>query len=350
MLLHIKNNRGIALIFIYLIVLLLAIILGAFHYTTIQSMKTSQGRVNFMRAFYAAESGLDVALQDLSITPFGAVLGSSSMAEYSGTITSFGTPPSATKFTINSIGYSPSSTASPRVEVELQAIADVINNDDFFDNALYSAANLTLKGNAYNIVGDLFYNEDAVLDVNHPENVSGTITPGEPIDFLTDIDYVSLRAIAQAQENSDVFDHTIDVDDWASSSMPVSFWYDEVSGIPNVIFVEGTGDLVIAGNITVGGFFIITSGDCQISGTIMLDGCLLSTDDLKVSGTIDATGGLWAGGVVDDESANKDGVFISGNITLTYDQVFMDAVESLSFLAAGNVVLVSWQEIRRQVL
>ena len=341
-----KGNRGMALILIYLLLSLLVIILSVFFYTSIQAMKVSQRRMDLIKAFYAAESGLDVALQDVSVASLSASLGTISTSGYAGTIT----PLDATKSTINSIGYSPSITASPRVEVQLQVVAEIIANDDFFDNTLYSASNLTLKGNAYNIVGDLFYDQDSTLDVNHPENVTGTITSGEPIDFTTDIDYVLLRSMAQAQEDSDVFDHTVDVSNFSSSSLPASFWYDEANGIPNVIYVEGTGDLVIAGTMVVGGFFVVTSGDCQISGTVTLDGCLLSTDDLKVSGTIDATGGLWAGGVVDDESANKDGAFISGNITLTYDQTFMDAIESTSFLAPGNTVVMSWQETRREAI
>ncbi len=341
-----KGNRGMALILIYLLLSLLVIILSVFFYTSIQAMKVSQRRLDLIKAFYAAESGLDVALQDVSVASFSASLGTISTSGYAGTIT----PLDATKSTINSIGYSPSSTANPRVEVQLQVVAEIIANDDFFDNALYSASNLTLKGNAYNIVGDLFYDQDSTLDVSHPENVIGAIAPGDPIDFTTDIDYALLRSMAQAQEDSDVFDHTVDVSNFSSSSLPASFWYDEANGIPNVIYVEGTGDLVIAGTMVVGGFFVVTSGDCQISGAVTLDGCLLSTDDLKVSGTINATGGLWAGGVVDDESANKDGAFISGNITLTYNQTFMDAIESTSFLAPGNTVVMSWQETRREAI
>ncbi len=335
-----------ALILIYLLLSLLVIILSVFFYTSIQAMKVSQRRLDMIKAFYAAEAGLDVALQDISITPLGATFGINSATEYAVTIT----PIDATKYTINSIGYWPSSKVTPRVEVQSQAVAEIIANDDFFDNALYSASNLTLKGNAYSIDGDIFYNQDCNLDVSHPENVTGTITPGEPIDFTTDIDYALLRSMAQAQEDSDFFDHTVDVSDFSSSNLPVSFWYDMANGIPNVIYVEGTGDLGISGTMVVGGFVVVTSGDCQISGTVTLDGCLLSTDDLKVSGTISATGGLWAGGIIDDERANKDGAFISGNITLTYDQTFMDAIESMSFLAAGNTVLVSWQETRREAL
>ncbi len=344
MLLH-KKNKGIALILVYLLLLLLVIFLGTFFYAAIQAMKISQNRINSTRAFYAAESGLDVALQNLS-NPLstGNLGGPPVTAQY----VAASTPLSPTEYTISSTGYSPSSTASPRAEVTLQAAAEIIANDEFFDNALYSASNLTLKGNAYNITGDVFYNEDGMLDVAHPENITGTITAGEPIDFSTDIDYNLLYTMAQAQQASDVFDHVVDVDDWGSGSFPADFWYDEPNGIPNVIYVEGAGDLDIGGNVNIGGFLVITSGDCQISGTVTLEGCLLATDDLKVSGTVNATGGLWAGGVIDDEGGNKDGAFISGNITLTFDQTFMDAIENMNFLSAGTVVLTSWQETGRE--
>ena len=368
---NIKNNRGIALILIYLLITVLVIMVGAFFYLSTQSIKASQRRADFLKAFYAAESAIDVGLSNLPVQTVPATyngnLGSPSNAEYLSVITAFdATQSTFDKWIITGTGFVPDNTTTPRLEVELQIVAEVITSDEFFDNALYSASNLTIKGDAYVIDGDVYYDEDGELDVTHPDNVTGDIDSGETVDFMTDIDYAAIRAMAQVQDVADAaYDHLIDFSDFSSSNLPTSFWYtrgddgidNDIDGtvdeadewIPNVIYVEGTGDLNIAGTVTIGGFFVIVSGDCQIAGTLTLEGCMLVIDDVKVSGTIEATGGLWAGGVIDDEGGDKDGAFVNGNIELTFDQVFMDAVEGLSIVSGGGVRVISWQEIKRQV-
>jgi len=356
MLLNVNNRKGFALILVYSLLAFTILILGMFFYTSIQSMRICQRRADFIGAFYAAESGIDVCLQSLPIAslpmpniPNGS-FGTPNVSEYSATINPFDPlEGSFTKWMINSIGYAPSSASVPRVEVELEVVADFLNAGNFFDNALYSATDLTLKGNAYTIDGDVYYDENSSLDVNNPDNITGDITSGETIDFVTDINWEFLRNMAAAQE-PDVYNHVIDVGDFSTSTLPPSFWYDEANGIPNVVYVEGSGDLTISGNITIGGLLVIASGDCEIVGTVTLDGCLLAMDDLKISGTVDATGGVWAGGVVDDESGNKDGVFVSGNIILTYDEGYMDAVESINFINAGFPRVLFWREIRREAV
>jgi len=370
MFLHLKNKNGFALVLVYSLLTFIISIVGVFFYTSIQSARVSQQREGFIRAFYAAESGIDVGLQSLPVPsrPMpnipDASIGNPPLSWYSSVTIEpsprLGDPPvdppePFTRWTINSTGAVPDGNTVPRVEVELEVVADFVSAGEFFDNALYSATNLTLKGNAYTIVGAVYYNEDSVLNVQHPENITDENgdplppTPGETIDFANDINWELLRNMAAAQE-PDIYDHVIDVGDFATSTLPPSFWYDEAGGIPNIIYVEGSGDLKISGNITIGGLYIISSGDCQITGTVILDGCLMAMDDIKISGTVDATGGVWAGGVVDDEGGTKDGVFISGNITLTYDQTYMDAVETLNFVNAGFPRVLSWREIRRQAI
>jgi len=354
MLFRLNEKKGVALIIVYALLTLIFIILSVIFYSSTQSMKMSQARISFIRAFYAAESGIDAGLQ---LMPVGAgsvplvinkTLGSSAASSYAAVINLYPLDPA--KWVISSTGYCPDSVSVPRAEVALEAVVDFIGADNFFDHALYSAANLTLKGNAYSITGDVYYDENSNIDVNH-DNVSGEIIPGEVIDFLGDIDWSGLRNIAACQDPADVFDHVIDVGDFETSSLPASFWYDEANAIPNVIYVEGSGNLQISGNRTIGGFLVVVSGDCEISGTVTLDGCLLVKDDIKVSGTVNIIGGIWAGGVVDDEAANKDGVFISGNISLIYDQTYMDAIkDNIQFLKAGSASVLSWKEIRREMI
>ena len=372
---YIKNNRGIALILIYLFITILVIMLSTFFYTLIQSMKISQRHSDFIKAFYAAESAIDVGLSNLPAPPppipFNGTpqnLGTPVNAQYETDIIFFG--PTLKKWQINGIGYVPDSTTIPRWEVEIEVVAE----KSFFSNALYSGSNLTIKSTTYTVNGDVFYDEDGILDIQHPGGIIGETTQGETVDFRDiddggDIDYDGLRAMAADQQLNDThgFDHLIDVSDWGSSGPPDGFWYtrgddgvdndsdgttDEYDEwVPNIIYVEGTGDLNIGGGITVGGFIVIVSGDCQITGTMTLEGCMLVIDDLKISGTIDATGGLWTGDLIpDDEGGNKDGIFVNGSINIVYNQDYMDAINSLGYDFTDTMAIISWQEIRRQVI
>jgi hypothetical protein len=211
---------------------------------------------------------------------------------------------------------------------------------------------LTIRGNAYTIDGDVFYDEDSDFNVQHPENITGDIATGTPVDFLEDIDYDILRDTALFQESSDTYDHYLDSENWHSSNLTADFWYDESIGMPNVVYVDGDGNVNMSGNINLGGFIIIASGDCNISGTVSIQGCLLVLGDLNITGTSDITGGVWASGTITDEDA--DGVTIRGDSGIIYDGDYMDAVEGLNFLKGDygkdQVRVLSWREIRRQAV
>jgi hypothetical protein len=358
MLLYAGNRKGASLILVYTLLSLVVVVLGIIFSASIQSMKASQRRIDFIRAFYAAESGIDMALQLvpvsqnlLPVSPISGVLGMpEAVSEYRFTISSF--DGSDSRLRINSTGFVPDSFSSPRVEVDLEVIAEVSGDTDFFDYALYSATGLTIKGNAYTVDGDVFYDENSDFNVQHPGNITGDIAAGTPVDFLEDIDYDMLRDTALFQELSDTYDHYLDSESWQSSNLPADFWYDESAGTPNVVYVDGAGNVNMSGNMDLGGFIIIASGDCNISGTVYIQGCLLVLGDLNITGTADITGGVWASGTITDEDA--DGVTIRGDSGITYDEGYMDAVENLNFLKGeygkDQVRILSWREIRRQAV
>jgi hypothetical protein len=361
MLLRIDSKKGASLILVYALLSLVVVILGIIFSTAIQSMKASQRRLDFIRAFYAAESGIDMALQLvpasqslLPVSPISGVLGApEAISEYRFAISSF--DGSDNRLRINSIGFVPDSFSSPRVEVELEVIAEASGDTDFFRYALYSATGLTIKGNAYTVDGDVFYDENSDFDVQHPGNITGDVDAGTPVDFLEDIDYDMLRDIALSQGLSDTYDHYLDSENWQGSNLPPDFWYDESSGMPNVVYVDGTGNVNMSGNMNLGGFIIITSGDCNISGTVSIQGCLLVLGDLNITGTADITGGVWASGTITDEdSGGADGIIIRGDAGIIYDGDYMDAVEGLNFLkdeyGSDQVRILSWHEIRRQAI
>jgi cytoskeletal protein CcmA (bactofilin family) len=361
MVFSLKDRKGVSLMLVYLLLTLIFIILGIVFYMSVQSMKISQRKVDFIRAFYAAESGIDIGLQllpvDSALLPvsyLNGMLGSpDAVSEYSVSISSF--QGSDTKRRINSIGFAPDSVSAPRVEVEIEVIAETSGGGGFFSNALYSATDLTIKGNAYTIDGDVFYDQDSELDVQHPGNITGDIISGNSIDFLADIDYDVLRDAAIAQGLSDTYDHYVTPGTWSGSNFPTDFWYDQVNNIPNVVYVDGDGSVNMSGNLNLGGFIVIASGDCNIGGTVAIEGCLLVLGDLNIVGTVDVTGGIWASGAIsDEESETSDGVTIRGSVGIIYDAGYMDAVEGLDFLSGDYGVdktrILSWREIRRQAI
>jgi len=268
-----NNRKGIILILVYALVALIFIVLGVFFYTSMQSMKTGQRQNDFLKAFYAAESAVDSAILNLPAHSFPmpniAVTNIGASAQYSAVITPFdATQVPFTKWIIRGTGFVPNSATAPRVEVEVEAIVEEqVRESGFFGNAIYSASNLTIRGNSFSIDGDVFYDENSTFNVQHPENITGDVNSGEPIDFTTDIDYNLLRTIAANQQATDVYDHVINVSNWGSSTLPPNFWYDQANGIPNVIYVEGTGTLTISGNRNMAGFIVVTSGDCSVTGT-----------------------------------------------------------------------------------
>jgi cytoskeletal protein CcmA (bactofilin family) len=357
-----KNRKGISLMLVYVLLTLVVVVLGVIFYMSIQSMKISQRRIDFIRAFYAAESGIDVGLRRLPIdsvllpvSPISGILGSpDAVSEYMVSIDSF--EGSDQKRIINSTGFVPDRFSVPRVEVEIEVLTESVGPGvDFFSSALYSATDLTIKGSAYTIDGDVFYDQDSDIDIQHPDNITGDINTGESVDFLSDIDYDILRDAAISQGLSDTYDHHVDPDTWQGSNLPSDFWYDEAAGMPNIIYVDGTGDIDMSGNMNLGGFIVVASGDCQISGTVYIEGCLLVLGDLNIVGTVDVTGGVWASGNISDEETDSDGgVIVKGSVGIVYEAGYMDALETLDFMtgeySSEGTRVLSWQEKRRQAI
>jgi hypothetical protein len=362
------DKRGIALILAYLLTALLVIILGVFMTMCIRAMNEAQIRQNWQRAFFAAESAIDDGLASLPAPPpplpftgSAANLGSPSNAQHRTSIDFFGG--STTKWRVNGIGFVPTAAATPRWEVEIEVIAEQVGlPNNFFDNALYSADDLSLRGNP-TINGDVYYGDD--LDKRGSVTITGdeTTSPPPPANFSLngDIDYNRLRDIANQQDLADpTYDHLITAADLASGvyTLPNSFWLGNPGdGVPNVVYVEG--DLNI-NNQTIGGFIVVAGGiinggsvdtDANIGGGSTINGCILSVDDLVVSGggghITNINGGAWAGNLYPEPRNPQDGLYINGSVTITYSQAYMNAVENLNF--SSRVRVLSWQQLRREV-
>ena len=248
----------------------------------------------------------------------------------------------------------PGSAASPRAEVEIEVIAGFREDPgNFFDNALYSATDLTIKGNAYSIDGDVYYSDDGNFDVEHPDNVTGVIEDGPTLNFVTEIDWGLLLHLATLQDAASANIHVTTVDDFNNDAragrLPQGFWFDAAQTIPNITYVQGALELTQAGNITLGGFIVFETRQLIVAGTMNIVGCILVRGDLSNRGTVDVTGGVWAGGAIDNDPDAGDGASLKGNVHLVYDGDYMRAVEGLNILSVGLSNVFSWREIRRGI-
>jgi hypothetical protein len=331
-------------------------------------MNEAQIRQNWQRAFLAAESAIDAGLAVLPAPPpplpftgIATNLGNPSNAQYRTSIDLFGGSP--TKWRVNGIGFVPSAAATPRWEVEVEVIAEQVGlPDNFFDNALYSGDDLSLRGNA-TVNGDVYYGDE--LDTRGNVTITGdeTTAPPAPADFSLngDIDYSKIRDLASQQDLADpTYDHLITASDLASGvyTLPNNFWFGNPSDeVPNVVYIEG--DLSINSQ-TIGGFIVVAGDiinggsvdtDASIGGGSTVNGAILAVDDLNVSGgggrITNINGGAWAGNLYPEPTNPQDGLYINGSVTITYNEEYMEAIEDLDF--SSNIRVLSWQQLRREV-
>jgi cytoskeletal protein CcmA (bactofilin family) len=309
MLLGINNKKGASLMLVYALLSLVAVVSGIVFSTAIQSMKASQRRLDFIRAFYAAESGIDMALQLLPVSqsllpvsPISGVLGvPEAVSEYRFAISSF--DGSDSRLRINSTGFVPDSFSSPRVEVELEVIAEETNqvSSDNFLYAIETEGDLRTQGKAYTIDGDI------------KEGI--------------ELDFESLFGM----EKDAMKENAVYLYDEYTFGAPVYeiTWVDITPG----------EELTIAGNLEGSGILII-AGDTHISGTVDFYGIIYIIGVLRMSGNCTINGTVLVESGIDIDTS------ISGNVTVSYDA---DAIENaLSVLS--YVRILSWREIRRQVI
>lgn len=336
-----RNRKGSLLITAYVVLLVLLAFGGIFFSRSIAEKKLFDIGRERTEAFYLAESGVDRALAELKANY--AYAGTASpiaygRGEYEAVVTSL----SASRRKIMAYGYVPDK-AGKRAQRVIEAITKKETPPNFFDHAIYSADEIDLNGNSYTVTGDIIYADTA----SNTGNVSGTITQDPTISPLARFDFAVLRAIAVAQGNLYDTARLQQVQN-NNDSYPASFWYNEATQTPNVVYVEG--DMVLNGNIgTIGGFFLVVGdvvtnpdaiNDTTINGNGEVDGCIYTTGDFRINGGgggLNINGGVWAG-----YEAR-----LNGNATISYNQPFMYAIKTLveSQGASSAVQILTWREI-----
>jgi len=216
---------------------------------------------------------------------------------------------------------------------------------NFFDNAIWAAQNLDLRGNTYDVIGNVLHGDTS--PAGNLGRITGTTTYDPEAHPLPRFSFKELYDMAAAQGN--VYDEGRLTP--GPSVFPTSFWFrpptnpaDPTTGIPNVNYV--TTDLVLNGNIgTIGGFFVVVGNvltdptseeDTTINGNGRIAGAVYTTGDFRVNGgagRLNVDGGVWAG----DEAR------LNGYVTVSYNKAYMDALRALRLNA--DVQILSWQDL-----
>ena len=348
------NNKGMLLLSTYFIIALLLFFIGMFAFKNLWEARAVERYKQNIQSFNAAEAGMDAAIAQLpnSTAPLTNVAlvdhTGQSRATYSATISVLQI---GKKWRVDSWGYVPNAGAAV-VSNHLQSVVEKTGvPPSFWGNAIYTAGNVVVNGNAYSIQGDVIY--AGTSSALTPPNFMGTSTPDPSINPLARLDFSSLRAIAQTQIKAGGVDNLYTAAEIATGNppLPKTFWYDTsnpdpTKWIPNVVYVES--DLILNGKITIGGFLVVVgdilntpdeTDETIINGTGQIDGCVYSTGQFRVNGGgqgLNVLGGVWSGG---------DGVRLNGSITVQYNAAYMNAIRDNLPPPGSSVKLRSWREV-----
>ncbi|MBU0549141.1 MAG: pilus assembly PilX N-terminal domain-containing protein [Candidatus Omnitrophica bacterium] len=349
------NKRGVALIAAYMVIAVLTILGVGFIVRTINERNIAQRYVDSVHAFWASEAGISRALSELRINS-----SLSGIDLWSATLTngsySVDVEVDGEMLKVTSHGFAPAGVS--RVERAVEAMMSKSVPSDFYDHAVYSGGDVDFNGDSYSVTGsttdacsgdagDVLYADQD--DIEHPENISGSLTQDTTASPLARFDFQELLTISQSQGN--VYDDARLQDvQQGQDSFPTSFWHtdptdpeDPTTGVPNVVYVET--DLQLNGNIgEVGGFFVVVGDvitnpddveDMTINGNGTIDGVIYTLGTFRINGgggNLNINGGVWAG----------EEVRLNGNAQISYNCDFMSAIEALDIDA--EVQIISWRD------
>ncbi|MFH1092964.1 MAG: hypothetical protein V1739_02260 [Candidatus Omnitrophota bacterium] len=352
----IENRKGLLLIAVYMVITVLLVFLGIFVYKNIWEAKIAANYKQRLLSFYCAEAALDKGIAKLPSSTIGeanvalSAIGGSQQGEYTYSITTL--QPNK-KWRVESWGYVPSQAQAEATEHLEAYIAKKDLPNSFWENAIYTAGNVRINGNAYDIEGNIIHGGSLQPSTLEPANFTGTTTNDISISPLVKLDFESLRIAAAAQIKADGSDNVYTAAEIAAGNPPFpgDFWFDDsdanpANWIPNVVYVET--DLILNGNIgTIGGFFLVVgdvttnpsdTSETIINGNGQIDGCVYSTGQFRVNGGgggLNVLGGVWSG---------TDGVRLNGNITIEYHQPYMDSIREV-IQPSSIMQVVSWRKL-----
>jgi len=338
-----KNKGAVILLASYMVIVVLLIIGAVFIIRTINEKNLTYRYKESTEAFNLAEAGINLAIRVLGMNYgwSGSALTDLGRGQYSVNVTSI-----QDKRQIISSGFIPSAV-NFRAQKTIEAIVRKYIPSNFYDDAIYTAGQLDLNGQAYAVNGNVIYGDTkAATDT---QNITGTITQDPSINPLAGLNFQQLYNISQSQGN--VYDATrMDKVKKSKDSFPGSFWYrvpndpsNPATGVPNVVYIET--DLTLNGNIgTIGGLFVVAGNvltnplgtyDATINGNGQIQGAIYTRGEFQVNGGgggLNVNGGVWSGTETE----------LNGKATITYNKGYMDAIKALNI--DPGIQILSWRE------
>jgi len=321
------NNKAIALVTALVIVFIL-IVLGASVFSrSVAEKQLVQRYVEDTQAFWLAEAAINKALYTLRIQyNVSSVSGSLGRGGYSATIVQNANG----SRTVAGRGFIPD-TSPYRAERFIEAVVNKFEPPNFFENAIYTAGNVNISGQSYDINGNVRFG-GTISDTSHIHNGAAIHDP--TINPLALLSFSQLRAISIEQGNYHDANHL-------NGPFPTSFWHDQTAGIPNVVFLEGNFDL--SGKNSVGGFYVVggeVSYDATISGNVAVDGAIYTRGTFTINGggsALNIDGGVWSTQTI-----------LHGGVDIHYNQTYMNAIKNLGI--AYDVQIISWKDAQNPYL
>jgi len=359
------NKRGVALIIGFMVIIVLAILGAAILSRGISERNITQRYKESIEAFWLAEAGVNRALNELrnnfdqaGTGLWAANLGSGSYSVDVENIIIDGN--TNKKITVH--GRVPAT--SPRIERNIEAMMRKHIPPGFYDHAIYSAGKVDFNGNSFTVVNNEPAPDNKAVvyagdnEIEHPENITGTVIQDTSISPLARLDFEKLYDIAARQGY--VYDAARLKNIGKTDSFPSSFWspqgtdgidndgdgaIDEADEKVNVVYVET--DLELKGNIgTIGGFYVVVGDvintpdveeEAIINGNGQIQGAIYTRGTFRVNGgggNLNIDGGVWSG--VEAR--------LNGNANVSYNETYMDAIGGMNIEA--TVQVSSWREVQ----
>jgi len=331
------NKRGIALIFAFLVIIVLSVLGTAIISRSISESRIASRYAESTQAFWIAEAGANRALTqlrgDFSTTGTGLWSTQLGQGRYSVNVGPTGNPATRVVRTRGCVpdvaGCVPGDgvPCQSRACRDIQLIFSKVVPPGFYDYAIYSAGGIDIRGSSYNVYGNVTYASTLSWS---SDRITGSEIPDPSIAPLAALDYNQLRIISQAQGN--YFD-----EDHLDGPFPQTFWFNQTNSVPNVVFLEGP--LLLRGNDIMGGFIIVGGAveyDATLGGTVGVDGCIYTRHDFTANGGghqgLNINGGVWAGNMAT----------LNGGVNVGYNATYMSAIKNQTIDA--TIQVSSWRD------
>ncbi|HAM39945.1 MAG TPA: hypothetical protein DDX89_02960 [Candidatus Omnitrophica bacterium] len=336
-----QNDRGSTLVIGYLCVTMALVYGSILLARSVWEQSQARGSRDAASAFQLAEAGIDDGIKRLRDDYNWTATATSAFPKGSYQLSV--TPEGARRI----IRSAATVTGNANLTTQLEAIVQQNIPPHFYDNAIYAAEEVVLKGNAYSVVGNVRTGDDD--PVQNTEGVEGEVIYDPNADPLASFEFQQLYDLAMSQGNVYDGDRLQEIQR-GQDAFPTEFCYspptdptDPSTCMPNINYI--TEDLVLNGNIgTIGGFFVVVGNvltnpsateDTTINGVGSVEGAIYTTGDFVINGGgggLNVYGGVWAG----DEAR------LNGNATVEYEATYMRAIERLNL--SVDVQLLSWRE------